>query len=90
VATPSVKEEMSLIKSVKEVKVGINFGEDVHPVGRLAIRDRQIYFEYDQNFIEVGLEISPLRLPIKSGVQNFDYTLFEGLSGVFNKSLLDG
>lgn len=81
---------MSEIKSVKEVKVGINFGNGVHPVGRLAIRDRQIYFEYDQTFIEGGLEISPLRLPLKSGVQSFDYDLFEGLPGVFNDSLPDG
>jgi len=81
---------MSNIKSVKEVKVGINFGSSVQPVGRLAIRDRQIYFEYDQAFIENGLEISPLRLPLKSGVQSFDYDLFEGLPGVFNDSLPDG
>lgn len=81
---------MSEIKSVKEVKVGINFGNSVRPVGRLAIRDRQIYFEYDQTFIEEGLEISPLRLPLKSGVQSFDYDLFEGLPGVFNDSLPDG
>ncbi len=81
---------MSEIKSVKEVKVGINFGNSVRPVGRLAIRDRQIYFEYDQTFIEGGLEISPLRLPLKSGVQSFDYDLFEGLPGVFNDSLPDG
>ena len=81
---------MSAIKSVKEVKVGINFGGDVRPVGRLAIRDRQIYFEYDQTFIEEGLEISPLRLPLKSGVQSFNYDIFEGLPGVFNDSLPDG
>lgn len=81
---------MSMIKSVKEVKVGINFGDGVRPVGRLAIRDRQIYFEYAQKFVEGGLEISPLRLPLKSGVSNFDYQLFEGLPGVFNDSLPDG
>lgn len=81
---------MNKIKSVKEVKVGINFGNRHDPVGRLAIRDRQIYFEYDQAFIENGLEISPLRLPLKAGVQSFDYDLFEGLPGVFNDSLPDG
>lgn len=81
---------MSIIKSIKEVRVGINFGDGVRPVGRMAIRDRQIYFEYDQAFIGGGLEISPLRLPLKSGVQSFDYNLFEGLPGVFNDSLPDG
>jgi serine/threonine-protein kinase HipA len=81
---------MSPLKSIKEIKVGIHFGEDTLAVGRLAIRERQIYFEYDQSFIERGLEISPLHLPLQSGVQHFDYSLFEGLPGVFNDSLPDG
>jgi serine/threonine-protein kinase HipA len=79
-----------LAKSIKEVKVGINFGKSSRPVGRLAIRDRLIYFEYDPAFIEAGIEISPFRLPLKPGVQSFDYNLFEGLPGVFNDSLPDG
>jgi serine/threonine-protein kinase HipA len=75
---------------VKEIKVGISFCDEVTPVGRLAIRNRQIYFEYDPAFIEQGIEISPFRLPIKSGLQSFNYNLFEGLPGVFNDSLPDG
>ena len=81
---------MSLMRSVKAVKVSIHFGNSPQPVGRLAMRDRQIYFEYDQAFIQSGLEISPLRLPLQSGVQSFDANLFEGLPGVFNDSLADG
>ncbi len=81
---------MSNITSVKEVKVGINFGDAVMPVGRLAMRERVIYFEYDRTFIERGVEISPLRLPLKSGLTSFDNSLFEGLPGVFNDSLPDG
>lgn len=81
---------MSIIQSVKQVKVGIDFGDGVIPVGRLAVADRKIYFEYDADFIERGMEISPLRLPLQAGVQSFDYGLFEGLPGVFNDSLPDG
>ena len=81
---------MNSISFVKEVKVGINFGDGVAPVGRLAMRERTIYFEYDRTFIERGLELSPLRLPLKSGLFSFDYNLFEGLPGVFNDSLPDG
>ena len=40
--------------SVKEVKVGLNFGDATIPVGRLAIRDRKIYFEYPTR-LEGGL-----------------------------------
>ena len=76
--------------AVTEIRVGLNFGAAPLPVGRLALRDRKIYFEYDRAFIERGLEISPLRLPLKSGVVSFDNTLFEGLPGVFNDSLPDG
>lgn len=78
------------IQNVKEIKVSLNFGEKISPVGRLALRDRKIYFEYDASFVASGAEISPLRLPLQSGVTSFDYQLFEGLPGVFNDSLPDG
>lgn len=81
---------MSNYLSATEVKVGINFGDNVIHIGRLAMRERTIYFEYDSTFIKRGIEISPLRLPLQSGLHNFDYNLFEGLPGVFNDSLPDG
>lgn len=76
--------------SLTDLKVGLNFGHDVVPVGRLARKERQIYFEFDSTFIKRGLEISPFKLPLKSGLQSFNYDLFEGLPGVFNDSLPDG
>lgn len=75
---------------VTGVAVGLDFGADVARVGRLAVRDRRIYFEYDAAFLARGLEISPLRLPLKPGLQTFEANLFEGLPGVFNDSLPDG
>ncbi|SFV86796.1 HIPA PROTEIN [hydrothermal vent metagenome] len=81
---------MIQLKTVKEVKVGIKFNDKTIPVGRLAMRDRAIYFEYDQVFIDRDLNISPLQLPLKYGVRSFDYNLFQGLPGVFNDSLPDG
>ena len=81
---------MSNYISINEVKVGIDFNEEIIPVGRLAARDNRIYFEYDQDFISRELEISPIKLPLSSGLQVFDYRPFEGLSGVFNDSLPDG
>lgn len=73
-----------------EIKIGLDFGAGVIPVGRLASRDHKTYFEYDAPFLKSGLEISPHRLPLKPGLSSFDYTLFEGLPGVFNDSLPDG
>lgn len=76
--------------SVKEIKVGLNFGAKIIPVGRLATNNRQIYFQYHDSFIEQNLNISPFHLPLKSSVFSFDNNLFEGLGGVFNDSLPDG
>ncbi len=81
---------MSNFLSLEEIKVGINFGEATLPVGRLASRDRKIYFEYDPTFLTRNLNISPLKLPFQASIQTFDPHLFEGLPGVFNDSLPDG
>nr|WP_320141410.1 hypothetical protein [uncultured Cohaesibacter sp.] len=66
---------------VREIKVGLDFGEDAISVGRLAIRDGRIYFEYDASFINAGKELFPLRLPLKRGVSSFDPFLFERPTG---------
>lgn len=75
---------------ISQIIVSLDFGAKPIPVGRLAIRDRVIYFEYDAGFLQRGLNISPFRLPLKPGLQSFDHSLFEGLPGVFNDSLPDG
>lgn len=60
------------------------------PVGRLLLKGRQIYFEYDTTFIQSGLELSPFKLPLKTGVILCSDRIFDGLFGVFNDSLPDG
>lgn len=59
-------------------------------VGRLALRQRQILFEYDAAFLASGIEISPFKLPLRAGVITSTDTVFDGLYGVFNDSLPDG
>ena len=81
---------MSTIKTTNEIKVSLDFGTKRIAVGRLAMRERKVYFEYERSFIELNLEISPIKLPLQPGLQRFDTTLFEGLPGVFNDSLPDG
>lgn len=83
-------ENVKDLISLKEIKVGLNFDQEIIPVGRLALRDFKIYFEYDVAFLELGLEISPFRLPLESDLKSFNANLFEGLPGVFNDSLPDG
>lgn len=65
-------------------------GRSRRKVGRLAAQQRQILFEYDPAFVAGGLEISPFRLPLRSGVITNDGTVFDRLFGVFNDSLPDG
>jgi serine/threonine-protein kinase HipA len=75
---------------ISQIKVSLDFGAKPIPVGRLAIRDRVIYFEYEAEFLQSALNVSPFRLPLKPGLQSFENSLFEGLPGVFNDSLPDG
>lgn len=76
--------------AIKEIKVGLNFGSGIQPVGRLAIRNGIIYFEYDDEFLQTNLEISPIKLPLQRDVIQLLKDPFEGLAGVFNDSLPDG
>lgn len=76
--------------AIKEIKVGLNFGSVIQSVGRLAIRNGIIYFEYDEEFIKSKLEISPIKFPLQTGVIELPRDPFEGLPGVFNDSLPDG
>ncbi|MEM9325681.1 MAG: type II toxin-antitoxin system HipA family toxin [Bacteroidota bacterium] len=75
---------------LRTLKVSLDFGEEKIPVGRLAIRDGKIYFEYDASILGSVWSISPLKLPLEPGLKTFDPFLFEGLPGVFNDSLPDG
>jgi serine/threonine-protein kinase HipA len=59
-------------------------------MGRLALKQRKVFFEYDDDFLKTGLELSPFKLPLKPGVIPCQDTVFDGLFGVFNDSQPDG
>lgn len=59
-------------------------------VGRLALLRRKILFEYAPAFVASGIEISPFKLPLQTGVVAAPDMVFDGLFGVFNDSLPDG
>ncbi|MEN5434726.1 type II toxin-antitoxin system HipA family toxin [Sphingobacterium faecium] len=77
-------------EAIKEIKVGLDFDSHIQPVGRLAIHEETIYFEYYAEFLQTGIAISPFRLPSQSGLIELPRRPFEGLAGVFNDSLPDG
>lgn len=59
-------------------------------MGRLALKDRKIFFEYHADFLKTGLELSPFKLPLRASISTSEDPLFEGLFDVFNDSLPDG
>lgn len=78
------------IQSQNLVYVYYHGSETKQLMGRLLLKNRQIFFEYDAGFIKTGLELSPFKLALKAGVIESNDRTFEGLFGVFNDSLPDG
>jgi len=76
--------------SILEVAVYYVPHHEKYKMGRLALKGRNIYFEYDASFLDTGIELSPFLLPLKPGVITCEDRLFDGLYGVFNDSLPDG
>jgi serine/threonine-protein kinase HipA len=76
--------------SLKSVNVYFNNKSQKLLVGKLVYKEKTIYFEYDTSFVQKGIELSPYKLPLKSGVHICDDRVFDGLFGVFADSLPDG
>jgi serine/threonine-protein kinase HipA len=77
-------------KANEVLHVALDFGEAEVKVGRMAQRRHEIFFEYDEGFLTTKLELSPLQLPLSSGVKSAKVRSFDGLFGVFNDALPDG
>ncbi|MEA2017544.1 MAG: HipA N-terminal domain-containing protein [Campylobacterota bacterium] len=76
--------------NTKEIEVFLNIYKKEFLVGKLVYKEKIIYFEYAKTFLKSGIEISPYKLPLKSGVFICEDDIFEGLFGVFGDSLPDG
>jgi len=86
----SHKDNVRTFQHVSLVHVYFMKGYDKLLMGRLLLKDRKIFFEYDSNFIKLGLQLSPFKLPLKNGVIKSNDHTFEGLFGIFNDSIPDG
>ena len=78
------------MKRLEQLIVFLDFGITQIDVGELAYTDGRTYFKYYPDFLSKGLNISPFKLPLKSGVLELKENIFDGLFGVFNDSLPDG
>ena len=78
------------MEHIKKIIVSIQFNENEIELGELVSEGRAIYFKYYTSFIGSGLEISPLKLKLNTGINKAEAIPFEGLFGVFADSLPDG
>lgn len=72
------------------LEVSLDFGSSQIAVGRLALKNKRIWFEYHSEFLTTPLAISPFKLPLQPGAIYPNDSIFEGLFGVFYDSLPDG
>ena len=78
------------MEHVKKIIVSIQFNENEIELGELVSEGRDIYFKYYTDFITKGIEISPLKLKLNTGINKAAAIPFDGLFGVFADSLPEG
>ena len=79
------------MSSVSKISVKLNLQGQIHDVGNLVMdTDRMIYFKYDDDFLDKGLNISPIFLNYDGTIRKPKTHIFDSLYGVFADSLPDG
>jgi serine/threonine-protein kinase HipA len=78
------------MEKIERLKVSLLIEQEHYYVGELLLNQRQIYFKYHADFLDSGLLLSPLKLPLSPAVLKAETTVFDGLFGVFSDSLPDG
>jgi serine/threonine-protein kinase HipA len=74
----------------KKLSVHLNHPTQKLKLGILAQKERKIYFEYSKEFLKTTIEISPYKLPLKTGIIECKDSPYDNLFGVFADSLPDG
>ena len=66
------------LNPVDVLNVSIHLADIKHAVGRLALYRGQIFFEYNSEFLNKRIEISPFKLPLQQGAITSEEHVFEG------------
>ena len=74
---------------VDKLNVFIKHCDDEILVGQLVLDGRTILFKYSEHYLEIGSNLSPLKLDFDNGIQAASENPFMGLHGVFADSLPD-
>ena len=75
---------------IDRLVVSIELQKRIVEIGELVQDGKRIYFKYYPSFIDHGIQISPLKLPLSTEILVPDTDIFDGLFGVFDDSLPDG
>ena len=76
--------------NIERLHVGLELADQKYEVGELVRDGIDIRFKFYPDFLNSGLDISPIKLPFNANVHTGDPKIFDGLFGVFNDSLPDG
>jgi len=82
----SIKSQLNC----KTINVLIQFADKKIKVGKLVLHDRLVHFKYDEKFLDLGLNLSPIKLKLDNSIQIANPEPFNGIFGVFDDSLPDG
>jgi serine/threonine-protein kinase HipA len=74
----------------KQINVSIQFSNDEIAVGKLILDNRLVHFKYNDEFLALGLNLSPIKLQFDNSIQIANPDPFHGIFGVFDDSLPDG
>ncbi len=74
----------------KKINVSILFSQEEIKVGQLILDQRLVYFKYDDNFLTLGLNLSPFKVKYNNEIQVAPPDPFHGIFGLFDDSLPDG
>lgn len=87
-----MKKSAPKIRSEKRklINVSIKFSGDEIEVGKLILDNRLVHFKYNDEFLDLGLNLSPIKLQFDNSIQIAKPDPFHGIFGVFDDSLPDG
>ena len=76
--------------STNQIRAFLNLDNSKSEIGTMVLDKKKIYFKYNQEFIESGLQISPFKLKLSNEILTPTVSHFDGLFGVFSDSIPDG
>jgi serine/threonine-protein kinase HipA len=87
-----MKKSIPKIQNKKRnlINVSIRFSGDEIEVGKLILDNRLVHFKYNDEFLTLGLDLSPIKLDYDDSIQIAKPEPFYGIFGVFDDSLPDG